>query len=180
MPARQLIDSGEVDRVAADIRQCRDHGYSRDCQGYAIDRLAARHPTETRAALQSVYEHAYNATSQGNYANQTANRNTPATYPGTDPADTQYRGGNRSAIRYRYGVQVQVHIDTGPHAGSSFPLMVYVSDRQPLSAGEIRDSAVAQAEQIADQFLRDYERFSNSDISVTADTRITSAYRDRA
>lgn len=179
MPAADLIDAGEVDRYVNDWRNCRDRGIQRDCDAYARQRMQARHPNESPRSIDSVARHGRNAVDYGNRANQTANQNVPATFPGQDPAATQYGSGNRGTIRYVYGTQVSVTMASGPNAGHVFPITVIVYSDTPLTAGEIRQSAVDEGQRLAQQYMRDSDRLAGADLSVTADVRITSTYRDR-
>lgn len=179
MPARELIDAGELDRVAQDLRFCRDRPRLGNCDAYAEQRFNARHPTEDRRTWNSILGHARTSVSYGNGANRAGPDAVIRGDPGYTPADTQYAGGNRNPMRYRYGVAVNVTVAGGPNAGHTFPLSVYVNSREALTTSEIRDEAVAQAQRVVGGYLKDYEVRAGADTEITADTRINSVVRDR-
>lgn len=179
MSARDMIDSNEVRNFVYDFRRCRDYNLGSNCEDYARERLVERNRTESRQSIDSVVRHGRDAVNFGNAANQSADTRRLNTSPGTDPTDTQYGGGNTSRIGYRYGAQVTVTVVGGRNAGQTFPIYVEVESRGVLTAGEVRQEAIDEAGRIADAYLKDSDRLSGSDLNVTADVRITSAYRIR-
>jgi len=179
MPAANLISAGEVDRFVSDFRNCRDRGLSRNCGDYAEQKLRSRHPSESESTIRSIRNHGESAVDYGNRANQSADRTVVGTSRGVDPAETQRRGGVSGSINYRYGATVSVTISGGPNDGAVFPISVSVNSRDPLTAGEIRESAAKAAEGVADAYAKDSDRLAGAEITVSAEVRINSAYRDR-
>jgi hypothetical protein len=179
VPAPDLIAAGVVDRVAADLRWCRDNRRGTNCDSFAERRFFRDHPTEDRRSWNSILNHARNSIDYGNRANQSRADTVIRGTPGQSPADTQYGGGNTGPIRYRYGVQVTINATSPDGRTQQFPITVFVNSRGPLSVGEVRDQANREAIRQAPAFLDGSERLAGSDTEITADTRIVSAHRDR-
>lgn len=175
-----MITAGEIDRFVADFRRCRDGNLQRNCTEFARDRMIARNPSESLSSINSVVNHGRNAIDYGNRANQSADRTTPATSAGVDPAETQRRGGRTGNIRYRYQATVSGTAPQGRSGSSSFSFSTIINSSSSLTAGEIRRQAIESVQQFIQQLQTEYDRLTSVDESVSLDVRIDSAYRDRA
>lgn len=179
MPAADLINAREIDRIVADFRSCREHGYERNCESYARRRLVQRHPTEHGNTINNVMDHARSAMQFGAGANRSGPNSVITGRRDYSPADTQYNAGNRSPVGYRYGTSVEVHVGGGPNAGRTFQIRVVVTSSTALTRQEIEQEAIREGERRADSMLKNSPGMEESDLSLTANVRIDSAYQSR-
>lgn len=139
-----MVDSGAIEIYARAFRQCRERGYTRNCQQYAQSRLEREFPQESPQSIRRAGELAQSAVERGRNANRGGRGYTIDDYSLNDPAETRRNAGDRGSSTYRYPTTVYYSIN-GPGISEQRSTSITITSRQQLTSGEIRDRAERDA-----------------------------------